>query len=233
MSDLLQVVCPKCDGDIPLDDVNVANDIALCRKCEHNFSFSQAIAEAGVEDVDLNSPPKGVWFTRTANGFELGSSTRSAIALFLIPFMFLWSGGSLGGLYGSQISKGDFSLFQSLFGLPFLFGTVVLGVFTIMTICGKFCVRAEGNCGEVFLGTGRIGYRKKFRWDQVKDIRIETKRSAKGRSYKQLVIDADSRIVIPSISESRLGFLFAALRQLHRDLFQTAGRVPPKVSEVA
>ena len=145
MSDSLQVVCPKCDGEIPLDDVNVANDIALCRKCEHNFSFSQAIAEATVADVDLNNPPKGVWFTRTPNGFELGSSTRSAIAFFVIPFMLLWSGGALKGIYGSQISKGDFSLFQSLFGLPFLFGTLVLGAFAIMTICGKFCVRAEGN----------------------------------------------------------------------------------------
>lgn len=233
MSESVRVVCPKCDGEIPLDDVNVSSDIALCRKCKHSFSFAEAVSDTSVELVDLNKPPKGIWLTRTPHGFELGSSTRSAIAFFLIPFMLVWSGGSMGALYGSQIAKGDFSLFQSLFGLPFLFGTVVLAAFTIMTICGKLCIRADGNQGEVFLGAGQLGYRKKFLWDQVKDIRVETKRTSKGNTYKQLLIDADSQIGIPNIRESRANYLLAALRQLHSQFFQRAGRVPPKVSEAA
>ena len=233
MSESVEVVCPKCHGDIPLEDVNVANDIALCRKCAHNFSFAEAIQQDDVEFVDLNRPPKGVWYKRTPNGFELGSSTRSAAALFIVPFMVLWSGFSLGGIYGSQIAKGHFNLGMSLFGLPFLFGTVLFGSIAVMTVCGKFCVRAEGKQGEVFIGAGSLGYRKKFRWEDVKDIRIETKRSAKGNNYEQILIDADSAIGIPNIPGSRMRFFLGALRQLRRDFFPAAQAIPPKISEVA
>src|SRR5688500_3614568 len=138
MSESLEVVCPKCGSEIPLEDVNVANDLALCRKCSESFSFAEAIRTEDIAAVDLANPPRGVWYRPTPNGFELGSSTRSAAAIFLVPFMLVWSGGSMGGIYGSQIAKGDFNLAMSLFGLPFLFGTIVLGGFTIMTLCGKF-----------------------------------------------------------------------------------------------
>src|SRR5687767_8011351 len=112
--------CPKCETEIPLEDINVAQDIALCRKCAESFSFAELAQDEAIPEVDLNHPPKGMWFNRTPDGFELGSSTRSGVAFFLVPFMCLWSGGSLGGIYGSQIVKGDFNLAMSLFGLPFL-----------------------------------------------------------------------------------------------------------------
>ncbi|HKQ37136.1 MAG TPA: hypothetical protein VJ063_03595 [Verrucomicrobiae bacterium] len=233
MSESVEVVCPKCHSQVPLENVNVANDIALCRKCAYNFSFADALSESEIEPVDLSNPPKGVWYKRFPNGFELGSSTRSAAAFFLVPFMLIWSGGSLGGIYGTQIVKGHFSLGMSLFGLPFLFGSIVLGSMAIMTVCGKFCVRAEGNDGEVFVGVGSIGYRKKFPWDQVRDIRLETKRNSDGGAYKQLLIAADNPIKIPNIPDSRVSFFLAALRQLHRDLFAPATGIPPKVTEAA
>ena len=211
----------------------MANDIALCRKCAYNFSFADALSDSDLEPVDLSKPPKGVWYKRLPNGFELGSSTRSAAAFFLVPFMLVWSGFSLGGIYGTQITKGHFNLGMSLFGVPFLLGTILFGSIAIMTVCGKFCVRAEGNDGEVFVGVGALGYRKKFRWDQVRDIRLETKRNSDGGSYRQLLIDADDPVKIPNLKSSRMTFLVAALRQLRRDFFAPARTIPPKVREVA
>lgn len=231
MSDYLEVVCPDCQSKIPLEDVNVANDIALCRSCARSFSFASAVREND-QPADLTRPPKGVWYKRTLSGFELGSSTRSAAAFFLVPFMLVWAGGSLGGIYGTQIAKGEFSLVQSLFGLPFLFGTVLFGSIAVMTVCGKFCVRAEGREGEVFIGAGTVGYRKKFRWDEVKDIRIETKRTSNGQ-YNQILIDADTRVTIPNLTDARINFFLGALRQLRRDLFPAARAIPPKISEAA
>jgi hypothetical protein len=233
MSDSVEVVCPKCQSDVPLEDVNVANDIALCRKCAYNFSFADAIEQQAIEPVDLTRPPKGVWYKRTPNGFELGSTTRSAAAFFLVPFMMIWSGGSLGGIYGSQIAKGDFKLGMSLFGLPFLFGTILFGSFAVMTVCGKFVVRAEGREGELFIGAGSLGYRKKFRWDEVKDIRIETRRGSKGREYQQILIDAGSPVAISNVPASRLNFFYGALHQLRRDFFPPPRAVPPKITEAA
>lgn len=233
MSETLEVVCPKCQAEVPLEDVNVANDIALCRKCAYNFSFADAVAEGEIEPVDLTKPPKGIWYKRTPNGFELGSSTRSAIAFFLVPFMLVWSGFSLGGIYGTQIVKGHFNLGMSLFGIPFLLGTILFGSIAIMTVCGKFCVRVQGNDGEVFVGVGSLGYRKKFRWDQVRDIRVETERTSKGTTYKQLLIAADTPIKIPNVPDSRVTFFVAALRQLRRDLSGPVRRIPPKITEAA
>lgn len=234
MKGSLEVVCPKCQSDIPLEDVNVANDIALCRKCNQTFTFAQAVREEeNPAPVDLDRPPKGVWYRRTPNGFELGCSTRSAAAFFLVPFMLVWSGGSLGGIYGSQIAKGDFNLGMSLFGLPFLFGTILFGSFAIMTVCGKFCIRADGPNGEVFAGAGSIGYRKRFKWDAVKDIRIETKHTSKGGEYKQIVIDADTPVTIPNLTEGRVSFMLGALRQLRADFFPLAQGRPPRVGKAA
>lgn len=232
MSDSLEVVCPRCHGDIPLEDINVANDIALCRKCAYNFSFAEAVQQ-NVEYVDLNKPPKGIWYKRTPDGFELGCSTRSAIAFFLVPFMAVWSGFSIGGIYGTQIAKGHFSLGQSLFGIPFLIGTIIFGSIAVMSVCGKFCVRAEGKDGEVFIGAGPVGYRKKFRWDQVRDIRTQIKRGSEGNQYEQILIDADSPIGIPNIPNSRFSFMLNALRQLRREFFPAPNAIPPKISEVA
>ena len=233
VSETVEVVCPRCQSAIPLEDVNVANDIALCRKCAYNFSFADALADSEIEGVDLSKPPKGIWYKRLPNGFELGSSTRSAAAFFLVPFMMVWSGFSLGGIYGTQIVKGHFNLGMSLFGIPFLLGTILFGSIAIMTVCGKFCVRAEGNDGEVFVGVGSVGYRKKFRWDRVRDIRVETKRNSDGGAYTQLLIAAGDSIKIPNIPNSRIAFFTSALRQLHRDFFAPAGRIPPRVADVA
>jgi hypothetical protein len=235
MSDAVEVLCPDCQSSVPLEDVNVANDIALCRKCSRSFSFAEAVQPSHDGPVDLTRPPKGVWYKRTPNGFELGSSTRSAAAFFLVPFMLVWAGGSLGGIYGSQIAKGHFSLGQSLFGIPFLFGTILFGSFTIMTVCGKVVVRADGRDGQFFIGAGSIGFRKKFRWDEVKDIRLEMKRGARGQEYQQILIDADTPIAVPNVPGSRLAFLVGALRQLRRDFFPapSARAVPPKISEAA
>ena len=137
--------CPICRAEIPLTDVNVATDIALCRHCGKTSSFAEAIATQSAVPVDLARPPKGTWLSRHGNGFELGVSTRSPIAFFLVPFMCVWSGGSLGGIYGSQIARGHFNFGMSLFGLPFLIGTLVFGSIAIMSVCGKISIRIEGS----------------------------------------------------------------------------------------
>src|SRR5688500_1360755 len=94
----VKLSCPECRQDISLDDVNVANDLALCRRCSKDFGYAQVLAEKEAPTVDLNRPPAGAWFHRAHRGFEVGATTRSAAALFLVPFMMVWSGFSLGGI---------------------------------------------------------------------------------------------------------------------------------------
>lgn len=206
--------CPKCRVEIPLDDVNVAANIALCRRCEESFAFSELLEEQEAGPVDLNQPPKGAWFRRTPGGFEVGSTTRSAAALFLVPFMCVWSGASLGGIYGSQIMKGKFELGQSLFGIPFLLGTLLFGSIAVMAVVGKIVVRVDGKNGEVFTGVGPIGWRRKFQRDDVTGVRRSQRRGSKGQVSDQITIEGRKTINFGAgMKTERMTFMLAALRQ--------------------
>jgi hypothetical protein len=59
----------------------------------------------------------------------------------------LWSGFSLGGSYGRQLWKGQLEMGPSLFGLPFLVGTVLLLLAIGWMLFGK--VRVGFPAGEV------------------------------------------------------------------------------------
>jgi hypothetical protein len=215
---LVKLTCPKCRSEIPLDDVNVAADIALCRKCGDNLNYSELIQDAEIPVAELNRPPGGAWFRRDHRGFEVGASTRSAAAFFLVPFMTVWSGFSLGGIYGRQIIKGDFDLGWSLFGIPFLLGTLLFGSIAAMTVCGKMLVRVEGNRGTFFTGVGPLGFRKRFKWDEVTAVRRTWKAGSEGNVVNQITLDGRQPINVGvGLSEKRLSFMLSALRQVHQE----------------
>jgi hypothetical protein len=127
------------------------------------------------------TPPKGVDVVETMDGFRLTLSSRSCIAFFLVPFTLFWAGGSLGGIYGTQIAKGKFELLQSLFGLPFLVGSVFLIAVTAMAVAGRSVVELAG--GRLNLRTGALGiYRTKSAdWRDVRGCRL-TEVTRRGRS---------------------------------------------------
>jgi hypothetical protein len=190
-----KIICPKCRAEIPLEDVNVATDLALCRQCGQTWNYSELIQDSEVANFVLQTPPKGVWFRETSpSAFEVGVSTRSAVAFFLVPFMCVWSGVSLGGIYGTQIAKKHFDLTASLFGIPFALGTLVVGGVAIMSICGKIVVTVEGDDGAIFNGVGPIGWRRRFNWRAVSAIRRTEKTGNRGSISKQITLEGGKQI---------------------------------------
>ncbi|PHX79451.1 MAG: hypothetical protein CK541_05015 [Opitutia bacterium] len=115
------------------------------------------------------------------DGFRLILSARSCIAFFLVPFTLVWAGGSVGGIYGMQIAKGEFNLLMSLFGLPFLAGSVLLIAITVMAVAGRCVVELAG--GKFSIRTGALGvYRtQSAAWDDVLSCRL-TEATSRGRS---------------------------------------------------
>jgi hypothetical protein len=202
-----------------LADVNVATDIALCRRCERNFSYAEATSASPEAGVDLSRPPKGAWFQRTARGFVVGASTRSPSALFLVPFMLVWSGGSLGGIYGSQWFSGKFNLPVSLFGIPFVLGSLILGSLALMTVCGQVVVTVESGSGTIFTGVGRLGWRRKFRWNEIATIRTSKTHSNEGGTSEQITMEGKSRVDFASmLNVERRYFMLAALLRMRREM---------------
>lgn len=211
----MKVVCPKCRDEIPVEDFNVSSDLARCRPCKHSHKLSRLIEEQRKASMDPDHPPKGAWFRQSMDGFEVGVTTRSASAFFLVPFMCVWSGGSLGGIYGSQIAEGEFNLAASLFGIPFLLGTLLFGSIALMAACGKITVRVRGNDGVIFAGVGSLGWRRRFAWDGVSSIRITERRDRRNWRYHQLTLHGQQELDFANgVSRQRLDFMLGALRQM-------------------
>jgi hypothetical protein len=212
-------ICPKCRVEIPLDDINVAKDIALCRRCGETFSYGDLIDEANDTGINPANPPRGAWFKqRPPHKFEVGVSTRSAIAFFLVPFMCVWSGFSLGGIYGTRIVKGHFNLYISLFGIPFVLGTLLFGSIAIMSVCGKILVAVDGDKGVVFTGVGPIGWRRKFDWRSVTAIRRTQNYGNRGGSLQQITLEGPRRIDFASgVKQEKLDFMYGMLLKQWRE----------------
>ena len=176
--------CPECGLPIEVADLAPAQGVAVCRFCEKPYPLAacqQAVPYEQRNIVPEQVLPKGVTLAETMDGFRLTLSTRSCIAFFLVPFTMFWAGGSVGGIYGTQIAKGEFNLWISLFGLPFLVGSIFLIAITMMTVAGRCVVELAG--GKFSIRTGALGvYRtKSVAWDDVLSCRL-TEATSRGRS---------------------------------------------------
>jgi hypothetical protein len=213
----MQVVCPRCDRVLSGDDMNVVTDLARCPNCAEVFKLSSLVEVNEAGSVDLNDPPKGAWYREEFHGFEVGATTRHPIAFFLVPFLCVWSGGSLGGIYGTQIAKGRFDPFISLFGIPFLLGTLLFGSIAFMAVCGKVVVRVLDNEGEVFIGIGAIGWRRRFHSKQISTITQES-----SISYTHHNLQPSKTIVLGGPHKLRFG---SGLSEVRRDFIANVLRV--------
>lgn len=176
--------CPDCGLPIETADLAPSEGVAVCRFCEKSFTL--AVCQAAVPFEQRNivpelALPKGVTVEETMDGFRLTLSTRSCIAFFLVPFTLFWAGGSLGGIYGTQIAKGEFNLTMSLFGLPFLAGSCFLIALTVMVVAGRCVVELAGGKFSIRLGALGIYRTQSADWDDVLSCRL-AEVSRRGRS---------------------------------------------------
>ena len=135
--------------------------------------------------------------------------------------MLVWTGGALGGIYGTQIVKGEFNLLMSLFGVPFLLAALLFWAITLMAIAGRVEVRVQlDGRGEVFTGVGRWGRTKTFDLAAVDTINEETSLVRNRRNHqslqRQIVLTGDRRLAFGrGLSDDRRHFLLQSLRALH------------------
>lgn len=205
--------CPKCKHTIQKEDINVATDVAFCQKCSHVFKLSDLVKTHVFEEaIDLSHPPKGTWVKEGFNAITIGATTRSPIAFFIIPFMLVWSGFSIGGIYGSQLLSGKFDLASSLFGIPFLIGSVVFWSVGLMTVFGKTQLTLTKQGGKIFTGVGGLGKTKKFTWDEITSIQEDHTYGRKS-TQTQLSLQGKRRIVFGVfVNSARRYFIMNAFR---------------------
>jgi hypothetical protein len=215
----MQVVCSKCGRVLAGDDLNVVKDIARCARCGEVFALSSLVEANAAWPVDLDNPPRGAWYRGEFNGFVVGATTRHPMALFLVPFMCVWSGFSLGGIYGTQIVQGRLNLLMSLFGIPFILGTLLFGWIALMAVFGKVVVRVSDSEGVVFTGIGPVGLRRPFNPCEVTTVRVEPHLGGYGSSGNNwpsmtIVLDGARKVRFGGgLREARRDFLANVLRQ--------------------
>jgi hypothetical protein len=212
----MKITCPKCRSLIPAGRCNVAADVAVCDRCNEMFAMSALVSAGQVaDDFDLYDAPRGAWCAEAGSGWQLGATTRSAGACCLVPFMCAWSGGSIGGIYGSQVVNGEFNLLLSLFGIPFLLGTLMLGGLTLMTICGTVHVTLEDDKGRVFTGIGPIGWTRRFDWTAVKAVEEQPANNNQSGNSRCIALVGQTRLQFGSmLTEPRRYYLLQCLRKL-------------------
>ena len=205
--------CPTCRRDLPLADVDVGRDTAHCRRCGGTFSFAELASGDGrpdaIEPLDL---PSGTWLTPTFDGFEVGVSTRSPNAGFLVPFLCLLSGGLILGISISPPWSWRLNLPMVLSSIPFTLLSVFLLSQALMAIAGKVVLSVSGDEGRVFVGVGSLGRTRDFAWSGVTRI-VEGQAFHGGRSRSTIVLEGSNRLVLDGFPDrERHDFMLQTLR---------------------
>ena len=175
----IRILCPQCNSEIPISDVQPAADLAICRACNQTHSLSAITAGAELDDTDLDAPPRAVTVINEADGLRIRYKRISGAFWFLLPFTCVWSGFSIGGIYIKPILDGKTqSVSHLLHGLPFLIGTLVmLDVLIYMALEHRLIrIRPSGfGRGEitVFNGVGRLGRTQRIDYDRETTVTME------------------------------------------------------------
>lgn len=210
--------CPRCNASVEKQNINIQANIAQCQNCDAIFRISDHLdeRESVVDGFDLNKPPQGAWIRNEMNQLVMGATTRTRIAIFLVPFMVVWSGFSIGGLYGIQLVKGEFDPFLSLFGIPFLLGSVFFWGITLMAIWGKVELTLDKRGGSVFTGIGSVGISKRFTWVEISTVREKQSTfSYPGSQGGTIQLDGIRRITFGlGVKDNRRYYLYRALRSI-------------------
>lgn len=202
----MDLPCPDCRRPIPLEDVHVSKDIALCRGCGRNWSYAALVAGERLDQgVDLLHPPPGAWQRGDAVEAVIGATHRSwgpaafslGIAAFwngiVSVFVLVAAGETLkrlgvawpGFLPMPKMEDGDGVNSWGLAGLwlfltPFMaVGAGLVGNLAL-TVAGRTEVRIAGGTVEVFTGVGPVGRRRRFEACDAKDVRLDETSSGRG-----------------------------------------------------
>lgn len=213
--------CRHCRAGISLADVNVASDLALCRGCGKTMAFSEIAPIPGAAEVDLQRPPKGVRIEESPiHGKSIIYKKISSVVFFIIPFTAFWSGMSMVGIYGTQISEGKFDMGRSLFGLPFLIGTIVLVSVILFMLFGRWQVSFPGGILEVALRLGPLRWTRRHVYDGSTRVTIHQSPNVQVNHRPQQLIlletgDSTLKFGTPIPNEAKHFIAEAIRREIH------------------
>jgi hypothetical protein len=211
---MVKPTCPKCNRIIPSEDINVAKDVAYCRECNVASSLAQLTHRSELlSGFDLNLPAPGTWSRNDGSTKVIGATHFSIVnVLGALCLSVFWNGivsvfvglalsGTLqqfdiatphwlpkNGPKDSPMSVGMI-IFLWIFLTPFIaIGFTILATL-FSSLFGRTEVRIDNNEGTVFVGIGPLGWRKRFNFRNIEEVRIEEMYSRNNSSKSNILIE--------------------------------------------
>jgi hypothetical protein len=204
----MEVMCKFCKSKIKSENINVVKDTAYCSNCENITALSALVSSTASSSFNPAGSESGITVTDQSYSWSIQASHLGPISIFLVPFTAVWAGGSLSGIYGSQLAKGELNLEQSLFGIPFLLGSIVLVTLTLMSLFGRTVVSNENGKALIFIGIGKIGWYRRFEWSSIDRVS-----ESMNIQYKSISLEGGSRLSFGwGLSSKKLYFIANYLR---------------------
>lgn len=233
-------LCPACGQAIPIDAINIAEGVALCRPCGKLHRLADLL-DAATPDPDLiDSPPRGCRWDDTGFEVVVSASMRSVAGTgFLLLFAAFWNSIvsvfifiAAAGLYtnlvgplpwglaaptsknGAPMTLG-MSIFLCFFLIPFILVGVCMGTAAMLSLFGRLVVTVRGPEGAVRTAIGPFGFTRRFDASAVRRVVITHTDSENGRRRNGIRIEADRTISFGSLlPDHRRDWLAAVLRTL-------------------
>ena len=169
-------------------------------------------------------PPKHLEVKTEIDGIMPVTTVRyrrvNPMAFLLVPFTCVWAGCSLSGIYGSQIARHAFDLKLSLFGIPFLIGSLILVSACLFMLFGRRTLTLSAGKGRYFAGVGPFGRTCSFSYNREtqvsSNVTLSRRRGGTAATHSLLLTNAasaDSVRVCSGFSEDASIYAAAILRR--------------------
>lgn len=230
--------CPKCKESIAVEDINIAEGIALCRGCWSLNRLSEVLDGGSIAAATIATPPAGCWARDHGSHQVVGATTRSWLkAAFLLVFCSGWISivsvfvgiaisesakaigvqlpGRFPALPNARGFLGAWVLFLWLFLLPFILVGVNVVRMALLALAGRVEITVRGGEGAVFTGIGPLGIRKRFFAGAVTSVTVERARWPQNGPHPfQIVLQADRELRFGAmLSDARMKWLTKVLNE--------------------
>jgi|GEM_PF-2474005 len=164
--------CQNCGAVIPLEDVNVSSDIALCRTCGKTMPFSGLVPISG-SSVDLQHPPAGVCIVDDPfKGITITYRKFSPSMLLLFPMAAGFLGATIFLLFGFHIYKYKFDIERTIMAIPFLAGTVFLSTVALFHLLGSWRITITRDQLTVVMKVSPLSWTRRLACDRSAQVRM-------------------------------------------------------------
>lgn len=206
--------CPSCHAIVLLSQFDQSLGRTVCHFCSQPINVSEALLADACWRVDLSMPVEGTWVRpmggRTA--MEVGGLTRSPGWIMGLPL--LLGMAALAMLLLRLLVDGHGGWVAAAGFVVSLAAVAVLAVYVAMAWAGHVVVRVDEQRSEVFSGVGRLGWRRRFDWGDVRSLSEQPSRARTPANPQGLclVLQADRPIRFGALlNDVRRYFIYAAL----------------------